>query len=208
MLTEKGTIKKTSLEQFSRPRPSGLIALTIDLGDNLIDAKTSSGKQDIFIVTKQGMSIRFDEEEVRPMGRAARGVRGINLSDEDKVIGMEIIDKESKETVLMVTANGYGKRTSMEEYRPQSRGGVGLITQKTSDKVGELVSARLVNDSNQVLLTTNKGQSIRIRCSEISVLSRNTQGVKLMNLNDDEFVTSVALLEDEAEGAEPSAPVH
>lgn len=208
MLTEKGTIKKTSLEQFSRPRPSGLIALTIDLGDNLIDAKISSGKQDIFIVTKQGMSIRFDEEEVRPMGRAARGVRGINLSDDDKVIGMEVIDKASKETVLMVTANGYGKRTSMEEYRPQSRGGVGLITQKTSDKVGELVSACLVNDKNQVLLTTNKGQSIRIRCEEISVLSRNTQGVKLMNLNDDEFVTSVALLEDEPEVIESSAPVH
>lgn len=211
MLTEKGTIKKTSLEQFSRPRPSGLIALTIDLGDNLIDAKNSNGKQDIFIVTKQGMSIRFDEEEVRPMGRAARGVRGINLSDDDKVIGMEIIDKESKETVLMVTANGYGKRTSMEEYRPQSRGGVGLITQKTSDKVGELVSASLVTDKDQVLLTTNKGQSIRIRCSEISVLSRNTQGVKLMDLYDDEFVTSVALLEDDAEGVEPSTttvPVH
>lgn len=208
MLTEKGTIKKTSLEQFSRPRPSGLIALTIDLGDNLIDAKISNGKQDIFIVTKQGMSIRFDEEDVRPMGRAARGVRGINLSDDDKVIGMEVIDKASAETVLMVTANGYGKRTSMEEYRPQSRGGVGLITQKTSDKVGELVSARIVNDKNQVLLTTNKGQSIRIRCSEISVLSRNTQGVKLMDLYEDEFVTSVALLEDEAEVVEASAPVH
>lgn len=214
MLTEKGTIKKTSVEQFSRPRPSGLIALTIDLGDNLIDAKNSNGKQDIFIVTKQGMSIRFDEEDVRPMGRAARGVRGINLSEDDKVIGMEVIDKESKETVLMVTANGYGKRTSMEEYRPQSRGGVGIITQKTSDKVGELVSARLVTDNNQVLITTNKGQSIRIRCAEISVLSRNTQGVRLMDLKDDETVTSVALLEDEAEGAEPSTttppatPVH
>ena len=208
MLTEKGTIKKTSVEQFSRPRPSGLIALTIDLGDNLIDAKLSNGKQDIFIVTKQGMSIRFDEEEVRAMGRNARGVRGINLADDDKVIGMEVIDKESKETVLMVTANGYGKRTSMEEYRPQSRGGVGLITQKTSDKVGELVSARLVMDKNQVLLTTNKGQSIRIRCSEISVLSRNTQGVKLMNLNEDEFVTSVALLEDESEANESPNSVH
>ena len=211
MLTENGTIKKTSLEQFSRPRPSGLIALTIDLGDNLIDAKISNGKQDIFIVTKQGMSIRFDEEDVRAMGRNARGVRGVTLSEGDKVIGMEVIDKESKETVLMVTANGYGKRTSMEEYRPQNRGGVGLITQKTSDRVGELVSARMVADTNQVLLTTNQGQSIRIRCAEISTLGRNTQGVKLMDLKEGEFVTSVALLEDESEGAEvstPSAPVH
>src|SRR5262249_55528205 len=102
MLTERGTIKKTSLEAFSRPRPSGLIALTIDLEDNLIDAKTSTGKDDIFIVTREGMSIRFDEADVRPMGRAARGVKGVNLGKDDKVIGMEIVAKDSKETILVV----------------------------------------------------------------------------------------------------------
>ncbi len=199
MLTEKGTIKKTSLESFSRPRPSGLIALTIDLEDNLIDAKISTGKDDIFIVTKEGMSIRFDEEDVRPMGRAARGVRGVTLVEADKVIGMEIVAKDSKETILIVTDKGFGKRTVMDEYRCQSRAGMGLITQKTTDKVGNVVSARLVTDKEQILLNTNTGQSIRMRCSDISVISRNTQGVKLMNLNEGEFVTSVALLDEEEE---------
>jgi len=207
MLTEAGTIKKTSLEAFSRPRPSGLIALTIELEDNLIEAKLSNGKDDIFIVTKEGMSIRFDEDDVRAMGRAARGVKGVTLGKDDKVVGMEVISKDSKETILIVTANGFGKRTSMEEYRLQGRGGVGLITQKTTDKVGSVVSARLVTDKDQVLLTTNNGQSIRMRCSDISVISRNTQGVKLMDLNDGEFVTSVALLEEEQDdGGTESAP--
>lgn len=201
MLTESGTIKKTSLEAFSRPRPSGLIALTIELEDNLIEAKISGGKDDIFIVTKEGMSIRFDEDDVRAMGRAARGVKGVTLGKDDKVVGMEVISKDSKETILIVTQNGFGKRTSMEEYRLQGRGGVGLITQKTTDKVGSVVSARLVTDKDQILLTTNNGQSIRMRCSDISVISRNTQGVKLMDLNEGEFVTSVALLEEEAEEA-------
>lgn len=204
MLTEKGVIKKTSLEAFSRPRPSGLIALTTDLDDNLMDTKISNGKDDIFIVTKEGMSIRFDEDDVRGMGRAARGVKGITLGKDDKVVGMEVVSKDSKETVLIVTANGYGKRTSMDEYRSQSRGGVGIITQKTTDKVGSVVSARLVTDKNEILLMTNSGQSIRMRCSDISVISRNTQGVKLMDLNEGEFVTSVALIEEE-EGSEGEA---
>ena len=203
MLTEHGIIKKTSLEAFSRPRPSGLIALTIDLEDNLIEAKVSTGKDDIFIATREGMSIRFDEEEVRAMGRAARGVKGVTLGKDDKVVGMEVIAKDSKETILIVTDKGFGKRTVMDEYRSQGRGGVGLITQKTTDKVGFVVSARLVTDKDQVLLTTNAGQAIRMRCSDISVISRNTQGVKLMNLNEGEYVTSVALLaEDEDEGGD------
>ncbi|MBX7230655.1 MAG: DNA gyrase subunit A [Bdellovibrionales bacterium] len=202
MLTEKGIIKKTSLDSFSRPRPSGLIALTIELDDNLADAKISSGNDDVFIVTKEGMSIRFDESEVRAMGRSARGVKGISLTKNDQVIGMEIVAKDSKETVLMVTKNGYGKRTSMDEYRTQSRGGMGLITQKTTDKVGDLVYAGLVNDQKQVLVMTNKGQTIRTRCKEVSILGRNTQGVRLMHLKDDEFVTSVAILENEDDGKE------
>lgn len=202
LLTEKGIIKKTSLEAFSRPRPSGLIALTIELEDNLIEARISNGKDDIFIVTKDGMSIRFDEDDVRAMGRAARGVKGVTLAKDDKVVGMEVIAKDSTETILIVTSNGFGKRTSMEEYRLQNRGGMGLITQKTTDKTGYVVSARLVTDKHQILLTTNNGQAIRMRCSDISVISRNTQGVKLMNLKEGEFVTSVALLEDEGEETE------
>jgi DNA gyrase subunit A len=199
MLTEKGTIKKTSLEQFSNPRTAGIIALTIELEDNLSDAKISTGQDDIFIVTKDGMSIRFEEAEVRAMGRKAAGVRGISLAKDDKVIGMEVVTKDSKETVMMVTKNGYGKRTSMEEYRRQSRGGVGIITQKITDKVGDLVSAGLVNDKEQVLLMTNNGQAIRSRCAEISTIGRNTEGVRLMVLKDGEHVTSVAVLEDEGD---------
>ncbi len=205
MLTEKGIIKKTSLESFSRPRPSGLIALTIELEDNLIDARVSSGKNDIFIVTKEGMSIRFDEGDVRGMGRTARGVKGMTLAKDDRVIGMEVISKDCKDTILIVTSKGYGKRTSMEEYRTQSRGGVGIITQKTTDKVGEVVSARLVHDHQQILVMTNNGQAIRVKCSDISVLGRNTQGVRIMDLKDGEAVTSLALLEDEGEDKEADA---
>jgi DNA gyrase subunit A len=197
MLTEQGTIKKTSLDAFSRPRPSGLIALTIELGDNLIDAKISNGKEDIFIVTKDGMSIRFSEDDVRSMGRTARGVRGIGLAKDDRVIGMEVVSPDSKETILMVTRNGYGKRTSMDEYRTQSRGGMGIITQKTTNKVGDLVCARLVTDDQQILLMTDNAQAIRTRCKGISVFGRNTEGVRLMNLKESEYVTSVAVLDDD-----------
>ncbi len=202
LLTEKGIIKKTSLEGFSRPRPSGLIALTIDLDDNLSEAQITQGSNDILIVTKEGMSIRFDESDVRPMGRNARGVKGITLAKDDKVVGMAVINKDSEENLLIVTENGYGKRTPVSEYRRQSRGGVGIITQKTSDKSGLVVSARIVSEAQHLLLSTNKGQSIRMKCSDISIIGRNTQGVRLMNLNEGEFVTSVALI-DESEVSEP-----
>jgi DNA gyrase subunit A len=197
MLTEKGIIKKTSLDAFSNPRPSGIIALTTDLEDIVVDAKLSNGKCDIFIATREGMSIRFDENDVRGMGRAARGVRGVNLGDKDIVIGMEILDKNSKASILMVTENGFGKRTLIEEYRTQSRGGVGIITQKTTDKVGLVVGTRCVIDTDEVMLTTNKGQVIRMPCAGISTVGRNTQGVKLIDLNDDEKVSGLALISDD-----------
>jgi DNA gyrase subunit A len=130
MLTKAGIIKKTSLDAFSNPRPSGIIALTTDLDDSVIQCKISSGKDDIFIATEEGMSIRFDESNVRPMGRTARGVKAITLGKGDFVAGMEILSTEEKRTILMVTEFGYGKRTTAEEYRRQSRGGVGIITQK------------------------------------------------------------------------------
>ena len=186
MLTEKGIIKKTGLDAFSNPRPSGIIALTTDLDDQMIDAKISNGKSDIFIATREGMSIRFDEGDVRAMGRSARGVKGVTLGKADAVIGLEIFDKASKATVLMVTENGYGKRTPIEEYRTQSRGGVGIITQKTTDKVGLVVGTRSVLDTDEVIVTTDKGQVIRMNCSDISIVGRNTQGVRLINLNGEE----------------------
>jgi len=194
MLTQKGVIKKTGLDAFSNPRPSGIIALTTDLDDGLIDAKISNGKCDVFIATRDGMSIRFDEGDVRPMGRSARGVRAVTLAENDVVVGMEILDKASKATILMVTENGFGKRTPIEEYRTQSRGGVGIITQKTTDKVGRVVGTHSVLETDEVMITTDKGQVIRTKCSDISVVGRNTQGVKLINLNPDEKVTGFALI--------------
>jgi DNA gyrase subunit A len=210
MLTEKGVIKKTSLDAFSNPRPSGIIALTTDLDDNVIDAKLSNGKCDVFIATKEGMSIRFDEGDVRAMGRSARGVKGVTLGKEDIVVGMEILDKTSKATLLMVTENGYGKRTPIDEYRVQSRGGVGIITQKTTDKVGAVVGTRLVLDTDELMITTDKGQTIRMNASDISVLGRNTQGVRLITLNPDEKVTGIATIGDTGEidgDGTPNAPI-
>lgn len=202
MLTEQGIIKKTSLEEFSNPRPSGIIALTTDLEDKLIDAKISDGKSDIFIATKEGMSIRFDEGDVRAVGRKARGVKAITLSKEDRVVGMEIPSKNSNRTILVVTSHGYGKRTAMDEYRIQGRAGTGVITQKTTDKVGHVVYSSLVDDKEQILVMTNNGQAIRIKCSDISILGRNTQGVRIMNLKDGEFVTGLAVLDEEEEKEE------
>ena len=197
MLTERGIIKKTSLQLFSKPRPSGLIALSIDLDDNLKEAKLSTSSDDVLIVTKEGMSIRFDESGVRGMGRSARGVKGITLGKEDKVIGMTLIPKDCTDCLLIVTKGGYGKRTSLDEYRVQSRGGVGIITQKTTEKVGEVVSARRVSEDEELIITTNEGQAIRMACKEISKFGRNTQGVRLINLKDGEYVTGVAVLKSE-----------
>lgn len=195
MITEKGIIKKTSLEAFSRPRQTGLLALTTDLNDNVMDAKICENGSHIFLSTSDGMSIRFDQSDVRAMGRAARGVKGITLgASNDKVVGMEVIPADCKDTILVVSSLGYGKRTSVEEYRVQGRGGTGIITQKVTDKVGEVVSVRLVSDKDQVMVTTDKGQSIRMKASDISVTGRNTQGVRLISLNSGEIVTGMALI--------------
>lgn len=205
MLTEKGIIKKTSLDSFANPRTAGIIALTTDLEDSVVDAKLSDGKCDIFIATREGMSIRFNEEDVRPMGRSARGVKGITLNDKDIVVAFEVIESQSKDTILMVTESGYGKRTEISEYRTQSRGGVGIITQKTTDKVGIVVGTKKVKPSQEVILSTDKGQVIRMKVSDISVIGRNTQGVRLINLNEsEEKVTSLAVVD---EVPDENAPV-
>jgi DNA gyrase subunit A len=205
MVTKKGIIKKTELSQFSNIRAAGIIALTTDLDDELIDAKLSDGKSDIFLSTSQGMSIRFDENDVRPMGRAARGVKGINVGKDDHVVGLEIFNKENKGTVLAVTSLGYGKRTEISEYREQSRAGVGIITQKTTDKVGVVIGTRMVNDEDDLMIITNKGQVIRMSTKDISILGRNTQGVRLIRVNEDEKVVSFSpLAEDHSEDEGPA----
>ncbi|MCB0341542.1 MAG: DNA gyrase subunit A [Bdellovibrionales bacterium] len=203
MITEQGIIKRTRLDAFNRPRPSGLIALTIDLDDNLMDAKIGGDQGDIFIATRQGMSIRFNQGDVRSMGRAARGVKAITLGKDDRVVGMEAVPKGCDDTILIVTQGGYGKRTPLSEYRTQSRGGVGIITQKITSKVGEVVGAKMVKETDDVLVTTNEGQAIRMKASDISTVGRNTQGVRLINLKPGEHVTGVAVFnEEDDEGAE------
>ncbi len=198
-VSKNGIIKRTSLSQFSNPRTSGLIATKIDLDDEISNVSLTGGDQEIFLTTRNGLSIRFDENDVRVMGRTARGVKGINLGKDDYVVGCDVIKKDDDRTVLIITEKGYGKKAKLAEYRTQTRGGMGVITQKVSDKVGKLATARLVEETDHVVIMTNMGQSIRMKASGISTLSRNTQGVKLISLNEGEFVTSCALVKDHDE---------
>ena len=203
-----GTVKRTDLMQYSNVRPSGLIATGIDEGDSLIGAAITDGKSDVMLATKQGMAIRFSEEDARAMGRTATGVKGITLSDNDEVVSLEILRTEAP-TLLTVCANGYGKRTELSEYRDQSRGGKGIITIKTSERNGEVVGALTVSEIDEVMLSTNQGTMIRTRVSEIRTAGRNTQGVRLINVQEGEFVTGVTrIAQEEAASGEtpPAAP--
>lgn len=188
MVTRGGIIKKTSLSEFSNVRQAGIIAISTDDGDELISAKLTEGMNDVFLCSKDGMSIRFQEEDVRPMGRTARGVIGMSLDDGDKVVAMEVLARgaDSKFEVLTVTESGYGKRTPVTEYRTQSRGGKGIITMKTTDKNGAVMGTRQVFPKDDIMLVSNKGQMIRIKVGQISEQGRNTQGVRLMTLSSSE----------------------
>jgi DNA gyrase subunit A len=190
MVTRKGIIKKTPLSGFSNVRNSGIIALTTDDGDELIRASLTNGSQDVFLCSKEGMSIRFREEDVRAMGRTARGVIGMSLDEADCVVAMEVLQRgeDSKHEVLTITEGGYGKRTPVVEYRTQSRGGKGIITMKTNDKNGFVMGSRQVMPENDVMLVSNKGQMIRIHVAGISEQGRNTQGVRVMTLSEGERV--------------------
>jgi DNA gyrase subunit A len=197
MVTKKGIVKKTPLSAFARPRPSGIIALTTDLDDELLQAKISDGKCNLLVVTKKGQSIRFDEGDVRAMGRTARGVKAITLSKDDAVVGLEVIPKDSKMDLLICTAGGYGKKVPIEEYRTQGRGGSGIITQKSVDKLGDVVTARAVIDTDDIVVATDQGQTIRMSCGGVSKMGRNTQGVRLISLKVGEYVTGVALIQED-----------
>ncbi len=201
MCTRQGTVKKTDLMAFSHPRAGGIIALSIDGGDELIAAALTEGQQDLFIGTSEGLTIRFHEDECREMGRTARGVRGIKLEKNDYVVGMEVLHGSSGATILTVSAHGLGKRTLTEEYRVQGRGGVGVITMKVTDKTGHVMSVSQVNETDEIMLITTKGKIIRMRVNAISVIGRNTQGVRLINLEEGEAVSAVAkVAESEEEG--------
>ncbi len=202
MATKKGIIKKTELMAFSNPRPGGIIATTIDDKDELMSAHLSSGHQEILISTKEGQAIRFPEGDVRDMGRSARGVRGISLGDKDEVVSMEVLSSDA--SVLTVTENGYGKRSELSEYRVQSRGGSGIITIKVSDRNGPVVSARQLTDADDIMLVTDGGKVIRSRAKEIPIIGRNTQGVRLISIDEGEKVVSVARLAEDNEEEEAS----
>lgn len=195
--TQKGIVKKTELSAFSRPRRGGIVAVTIRENDRLIEAKLTDGNNDVVLVTKLGYSIRFSEKDVREMGRTATGVKGINLRPNDIVIGMVVVRREG--TLLTISEKGYGKRTNIGDYRAQTRGGKGIITMKVTDKTGYLVTVLEVVDNEDIILITEKGVVIRQNIGKINVIGRNTQGVKLMQVNSEDKISDVAkiVLDDE-----------
>jgi len=188
--TRLGKVKKTALEEFAHVRKGGIIAIGIEEGDTVIDVKWTSGRDEVVLITRQGMSIRFSEEEVRPMGRPAAGVRGIELEPGDEVVAMAVVQPDA--TLLVVGANGLGKRTSFDEYRTQGRGGKGIITMKTTERTGPVVGALTVRDTDQIMLITVRGQMIRTWVRGIREAGRNTQGVKIIDLEEGDRLQAVA----------------
>lgn len=202
MATKNGVVKKTPLIQYGSLRKGGLIAISLDEGDDLINVKLTDGTNTMLLGTHQGMSIKFDEQDVRPMGRTARGVRGIKLKPEDYVIGMARVSEEG--TLLTVTENGYGKRTGFEEYRDQSRGGMGITTYKITEKTGQLVGMETVTPQDDIMLINTEGVIIRMSAADISEYKRSTQGVRLIKMDEGIKVVSMAITdhEEEEESAE------
>ena len=200
MCTKKGTVKKTLLELYSRPRQNGIIAININDGDTLIDVALTNGNDFIIIAASQGKAVRFHEAGIRPMGRGATGVRGISLAEEDYVIGMICVGREDAQ-LLVVSENGFGKRSDINDYRITSRGAKGVKTLNITDKVGNLVAIKEVTDEDDLMIITNRGIAIRIHVSDLRIMGRNTQGVKLIKLSDKDGIASVTRIirEDEEE---------
>ncbi len=190
MATERGVVKRTSLMAYSHPRAGGIIGLTLDEKDRLIEVKLTQGAQEIILATERGKAIRFPEKEVRSVGRTARGVKGVSLGEQDRVVGMEIVGEEA--TLLSVTAHGYGKRSLFSEYRTQSRGGKGVINIKTNQRNGLVIDIARVVDADELMLMSSQGKVIRMPMEPIRVIRRNTQGVRLINLDEKDAVVGVA----------------
>jgi len=197
MATKHGTVKKTDLMEYDNIRKSGLIAITLKENDELIGVRLTDGSKDIILVTRNGMSIRFDEKDVRPLGRASQGVRGIKLDDDDYVVGMGTSAEDA--SLLVVTENGFGKRTELSEYRVQSRGGKGILTYKVTEKTGKIAGIKVVNEGDDIMLISDDGTLIRMCARDISVLGRATQGVTLMRMDEGNKVVSVARIINEYE---------
>ena len=202
MATKNGLIKKTALNEYNSARKTGLQAITLKEEDELIAVRLTDGEDNVVLVTKKGMSITFDEKDVRPIGRIAQGVIGIRLDSDDVVIGMESIITGSKATLLAITENGFGKRTELDEYRVQIRGGKGVITYKITPKTGDIVGVRIANDEDDAMLITEKGTIISIHVKDISILGRATQGVTLMRTSDGGKVVSIETLTPEINDSE------
>ena len=207
MCTKDGTIKKTKLEAYSRPRQNGVNAIVIREGDQLIEAKLTSGNAEVMIAARDGKAIRFNESTVRPIGRVGAGVRGISIEDGDEVVGMICVEPDSKQDVLVLSENGYGKRTDLDEYRITNRGGKGVKTINITEKTGKLISIQAVTDDNDLMIINRSGLTIRTAVSQIRLAGRATQGVRIINLRDGDAIASVMAVpaasdEEEVQSAE------
>jgi DNA gyrase subunit A len=205
MGTRKGVVKKTDLTAFSNPRAGGIIAMGVEEGDAVIAVELSDGGSQVFLGTRDGMAIRFEESDVRAMGRSAYGVRGISLRDDDQVVAMEVV--RAGGTLLTVAQNGYGKRTVLEEYRLQSRGGVGIINIQTSDRNGKVVGMAYVSEEDEVMLISQQGMILRMKAGDVRVIGRATQGVRLIEMEEGDQVVAIAkLIERDDEPSNGSTP--
>ena len=199
MSTKNGMIKKTPLKEYDSGKKTGLIAITLKDDDEVTDVRLTEGKNSVVMATKKGIAIKFSEEDVRPVGRTAQGVKGINLDDDDIVIGMETIEEGSPKTLLAITEHGFGKRTDLNEYRVQARAGRGVITYKVTPKTGEIIGVRITDENEDVMLITDTGTIIRLNVKDINVLGRNTQGVTLMKTSNGKVVSIETIVDEESE---------
>ena len=198
MATKNGTIKKTELMAYSNPRKTGIVAITLDEKDELINVEMTDGNQQIILATQDGNAVRFEESKVRPTGRSAQGVRGVSLKDKDEVVGMEVASDEK--TLLTVTENGFGKRTQISEYRITNRGGSGVISIQCSDRNGKVVSICSITDNDDIMFISKNGIIIRVPSADISVIGRNTQGVRIMKLEGNDKVVAAVKVPGENNG--------
>ena len=202
MVTKRGVIKKSELTEFDNPMSRGIIALSLDEGDELIGASLTTGKKEIFLGSSKGQAIRFSEEQVRPMGRPARGVRAMGLEDDDYLVGMEVVDEGA--LILCISENGYGKRTPLAYYRLQSRGGKGVINMKTTNRTGNVIAILSVTENTDLMIITKDGKIIRLESSEIRQVGRSTQGVRLVKLDEGDSVAAASLIPETENGDGPN----
>jgi DNA gyrase subunit A len=201
MVTRQGVIKKCELTEFDNPLSRGIIAVALDDNDELLGATITNGDNFIFLGSHEGMAIRFNEEEVRPMGRQARGVRAMDLDEGDYLVGLEVCGRDG--LILSISENGYGKRTPLEDYRLTARGRKGVINMKTTAKVGKVVGILGVAENTDLMIITKDGKMIRLESNEIRQAGRSTQGVRLVRLEDGDLVAAASVIPEPVEGAEP-----